>query len=104
MSNAGLSVNEFLKLLKTIKDLIFHNDNIPKTNQMSQVHAVGLQMFSKGLIKLTVTDKTKLGTSKVMSADIAMKVCVKDIKRNGRRYQTPCHMIDDYWNGINVSD
>ena len=46
-SNAGLSVAEFVKPLKLIKDLIFHNDNIPKTNQMSQVHAVALQMFGK---------------------------------------------------------
>ena len=47
ISNTALSVNELLKLLKTSKDLIFHNDNIPKTNQMSQVHALALQMFGK---------------------------------------------------------
>ena len=29
-SNAGLTVSEFIKVLKTSKDLIFHNDSIPK--------------------------------------------------------------------------
>ena len=61
-------------------------------------------MFGKGIAKLTVTDKTKVGTSKVISADIAMKVCVKDVKRHGRMYSTPCYMSDNYWSGINVSN
>ena len=61
-------------------------------------------MFGKGIVKLTVADKTKVGTSKMMSADIAMKVCVKDVEKNGRMYSTSCYMIDDYWNGINVAN
>ena len=35
MSNTGLLVSEFTKVLKTDKDLIYHNDDVPKTNQMS---------------------------------------------------------------------
>ena len=62
-SNAGLSVPEFVKLLKSNKELILHNDDIPKTNQMSQVHALGLQTIGKGIIKLVVADQTKIETS-----------------------------------------
>ena len=80
-SNAGLSVSELVKVLKTSKDLIFHNDDIPKTNQMSQLHAVALQMLGTGIVKLMVTNETKVGTNKVMSSDIAMKVCVKDVEK-----------------------
>ena len=77
-SNAGLSVSELVKVLKTSKDLIFH------------------------IMMLMVTVKTKVGTNKVMSADIAMKVCVKDVERNEWFYGTPCCTIDECWTGINV--
>ena len=93
-----------MKVLKTNKDLIFHKDGIPKTIQLSQLHVVALQMLGAGIMKLVVTDKTTVGTNKVISADIAMKVCVKDVERNGRFYATPCYMIDKCWTGINVHD
>ena len=59
MSNTGLSVSEFMKVLKMKKDLIYHNDDVPKTNQMSQLHAVALQLLGAGIVKLMVTDKIK---------------------------------------------
>jgi superfamily II DNA helicase RecQ len=101
-SNAGLTVSEFMKVLKTSKDLTVHNDDIPKINQMSQLHAVALQLLGAGTVKLMVSDKKKLEQNKVLSADIASKVCVKDIERNGQCYGTPCCMIDECWTGINV--
>jgi hypothetical protein len=69
---------------------------------MSQLHAVALQLLGVEIVKLMASDKTKVGTDKVLSADIATKVCVKDIKRNGQFYGTPCYMIDECWTGINV--
>ena len=101
-SHAGLTVSEFIKVLKTNKDLIFRNDDIPKSNQMSQLHAVALQLLGTGIVKLMVTDKSKVGKDKVMSADIDIKVCVKDVQRNERFYLTPCYMIEECWTGINV--
>ena len=101
-SNTGLSVSDFVKLLKTSKEPIFHNDDIPKNNQMSQVHAVSLQTLGVGIIKLIVTDRTKVGTKKVTSANIALNVGMEEVERNGRLYLTPCYMIDECWNGINV--
>ena len=61
-------------------------------------------MFGKGIVKLGVADKTKIGTPKMMSAEISMEVCVKAVETNGRMYSTPCYMIGDYWNGINVAN
>ena len=95
-SHTGLSVSEFVKLLKSSRNLIFHNDDIPKTNQMSQLHVVALQMLAKGIIKLVVSVKTKIRTSKIMSADILMTVRVKGVKGNGRMFSTPYYMIDKY--------
>ena len=89
-----------MKLLKTSKELVFHNDDILKNNQTSQVHVVALQM----LLPVTDNDKTKVGTKKVMSTDITLKLGVKEVERNGRFYLTPCYMIDECWNGINVYD
>jgi hypothetical protein len=86
-SNAGLSIAKVVKLLNSSKDLIFHNDDIPKTNKMGQVHTVALKMFGKGIVKLTVADKTKVATSKMTSTNISMKVCVKAVERNGKCIQ-----------------
>ena len=69
---------------------------------MSQVHAVSLQTLGVGIIKLIVTDRTKVGTKKVTSANIALNVGMEEVERNGRLYLTPCYMIDECWNEINV--
>ena len=71
-----------MEVLKTNKDFIFHNDDIPKSNQMSQLYAVALQLLGTGIVKLMVTDKTKVVKDKVVSADITMKVCTKDVQHN----------------------
>ena len=103
-SNEGFSVSEFVKAIKSSKDMVFHLDDIPKNNQTGQIHVVALQMFGKGIVKLTVTDKTKVGSPKMISSDIIMKVCVKDVEQNGRLYSTPCYTSDKYWNRINVDN
>ena len=93
-----------MKMLKSIKELVFNNNNIPKNNQVGQLHVVDLQMIGNGTVKLVVEDQTKIGTSKLVSPNIATNVCGTDIKRNGRIYSTSCCVVHDYWNGINVAN
>ena len=66
------------------------------------MHTVALQLLGTGIVKLVVTDKTKVGTDKVRSVDVAMKVCVKEVERNGRFYAMPCYMIDKCWTRSNA--
>ena len=60
-SNGELAVSDFFKIMKSNKELIFHRDDIPKQQQISQVHVIALQMIATGMIEFVVTGKTKLG-------------------------------------------
>ena len=45
----GVSVASFLKTLKKARKDLFHKDDVPKGKDMSQVHAVCLQMVQEGI-------------------------------------------------------
>ena len=45
---------------------------MPKGADMSQAHAVCLQMVAKGIILMNVTDRTKVGTDKITRKNLAV--------------------------------
>ena len=57
------TMSDFVKAMKKEKHLIFHKDDVSKC--MKQIHALVLQLFTKGIIELAVLDKTKIGTDKL---------------------------------------
>jgi hypothetical protein len=101
-SNNKISVSDFVKIMKSNKELIFHRDDIPNKHQMSQIHAVALQMVAAGMIDLAVKDKTKVGTEAMSKANILIRTKVTNIERDGKQYCTPTYMVDTKWEGINT--
>ena len=80
-SNGEMSVSDFVKMMKSNKELIFHQDDIPKRNEMSQLHAVALQMVAAGMIDFAVKDKTKVGTEALSKANIVIRTTVTSVER-----------------------
>jgi hypothetical protein len=101
-SNGELFVSDFVKIMKSNKELIFHRDDIPKQQQMSQLYTIALQMIATGMIEFVVTDKTKVGTEAMTKANISIKTTVTSIERDGKTYATPTYMVNEQWEGINT--
>lgn len=58
------SCTNFIKALKAKKEDIFHPSNVPN-KKMGLIHALALQLLSKGIITIDVVDKTKIDTNKL---------------------------------------
>ena len=101
-SNGKISVSDFVKIMKSNKELIFHQDDIPNKQQMSQVHVIALQMVATGMIHLAVNNKTKVGTESMSKVNIVIRTTVTSIERDGKTYAPPTHMVDAQWEGINT--
>ena len=99
----GVGVASFLKTLKGARQKLCHKDDVPKGKEMGQVHAVCLQMIAKGIISLNVTDRTKVGTDKIEKKHLAV-TCPR-AKRNvdGDECWCPGFMVDELWEGLNLS-
>ena len=49
----------FIKAMKAKKDVLFHKEDIPSV-LMGPIHDIALQLLSKGIISLSIFDKTKI--------------------------------------------
>jgi len=95
------SVGKFVKLMKSNKGLIFHEDDVPG-REMGQMHALCLQMIAKGIIQLKIDDKTKMGTDKVTRRDLSVACPIVKRVRNGLTYCYESYRMDEMWEGINA--
>jgi len=50
----------FIKAMKAKKDILFHKEDIPSV-RMGPIHAIALQLLSKGIISFSISDKTRIG-------------------------------------------
>ena len=96
-----LSCSDLIKALKASKSNIFHPDDVPK-KQMGQIHALGLQLIANGLIVLSVSDRTKVGTEDLKQEHLVVNIGIGKKKKKGRSHSQPAYMIDKYWEGMNT--
>ena len=87
---------DFIKAMKKDRQLIFHRDDV--TKNMEQIHALVLQLFSKGVVELAVIDKTKIGTDKLHKEHLFVKTMLA--KKGG--VVLPACMFPNSWSGLNV--
>ena len=85
--------NEFIKLLKNNKQDIFHEDDVPG-QFMGPIHALALQLYAKGIIRLAVSDSTKVGTDKLNNKHIVV-LMASGIDEDG--FSMPALFLDSYW-------
>ena len=74
----NVTCKAFVKALKANKQNIFHKDDVPG-KQMSQIHALVLQLYANGIIGLGVSDETEIGTENLSGNHIV--VVLKNTKR-----------------------
>ena len=82
-----LSMAHFIKSMKKNRHLIFHKDDV--TKNMEQIHALVLQLFTKGVVELTVLAKTKIGTDKLQKEHLFVKTMMAK-KGGGGFFQHTC--------------
>jgi len=70
----------FIKMLKENKESIFHPEDMP-TKLVGPIHALSLQLLSRGIIELTVSDETKIGTM-ALNSKLAM-ITLPNAEHNG---------------------
>ena len=98
-----IGVTGFIKKMKAGKKQLFHKDDVPKGNDVSQIHAVCLQMIVRGMIALKVRDSTKLGTEKLGKKHISV-ICPSGKRKVGDHMcWSPGYMLDELWEGFNLS-
>ena len=91
-----LSMAHFIKSMKKNRHSIFHKDDV--TENMEQIHALVLQLFTKGVVELTVLAKTKIGTDKLQKEHLFVKTTMA---KKGGGVLPPC-ILPSSWIGLNV--
>lgn len=91
------SAPAFMKALKSAKGTLFHENDVPK-KLTGQIHGLALQLVAKGIIKLDVSDKTKIGTKHFKVDDVCISLPVTKV--NG--VPLPAYAIDDSYSGLNT--
>ena len=91
---SNTTVGKFVKLMKTNKGLIFHEDDVPG-REMGQVHALCLQMIAKGIIELKVNNKTNIGTDEMTRGELSVACPIVKRVRNGLTYCYESYRMDE---------
>ena len=87
---------DFIKSIKQKKEFIFHENNVPKKS-MGPIHALLLQLVAKGIISVSISDVSKIGTDKLISKHVV--ICLSNtVDADG--ITMPAHMIDSLWEGL----
>ena len=77
---------DFIKAMKQDKDHIFHKDDVPR-EKMWQIYALTLQFIAKSIIALTVTDRTKMGSTKLRQDYLVVTI---PMAKQGSIYHSSC--------------
>ena len=83
--------------MKQNKDHIFHIKDVPK-KKMGQIHALALQLITKGIIALTVMDSTKIRTIKLRQEHLVVTI---PMAKQGS-ISLKAFMFDSSWEGLNT--
>ena len=83
--------------MKQDMGLIFHVDDVPK-KKMGPIHALALQLITKGIIGLAVTDHANIGTDKLCAKHLVVTI---PMAKQGS-ITLPAFMFDSSWEGLNV--
>ena len=65
---------------------------------MRQIHALAMQLITKGIVALTVTDSTKIGTNKLRQEHLVVTI---PMEKQGS-ITLPEFMFDISWEGLNI--
>ena len=93
---SNVTPKALIKMLKSNKQLIFHEDHIPKTT-IGQYHALALQLVAKGVIGLDVTETSKIGTNKLTTDHIGLIFLNAS---DGDEIILPAYMLDHMYAGL----
>ena len=88
----------FVKSLKENKATIFHDDNIPD-KKIGHIHVLVLQLITKGIIALGVSNATKTG-KKYLNDGHKVLSLPKTADDDG--ISLPAYMVDSSWEGLNL--
>ena len=92
------SCADFIKALKSKKEDIFHASNVPN-KKMGPIHALALQLLSRGIISVDVVDRTKLGTDKLREEHLTVSL-PNAPDSDGCIF--PSYTIPSTWDGLNT--
>ena len=77
--------------------LIFHIDDVPK-KKMGPIHALALKLITKGVISLSVTNGTKIGTDKLCANHLLVTILMA---KQGS-ITLPAFIFNSRWEGLNI--
>ena len=69
---------------------------------MGQIHALALQLITKGIIELIVYDNSKIGTDSVLSSDLRVHLPFGKERKGVGFVTMPAYCLDSFWEGINI--
>ena len=85
---------DFVKALKVHKTDIFHKSDVPSTF-IGPIHALAVQLLAKGIIKLIVSDGTKVGTKYLNDKHILVSLTA-DFLSCWTKFGVPIWVIADF--------
>ena len=84
--------------MKAKKDVLLHKEDISSV-LMGHIHAIALQLLSKGIILLGISDKTKIGDEKKLNDNHV--IVTLPVSKNARGTPMLAYLIDESWSGLN---
>jgi hypothetical protein len=93
------TVSAFIKAMKKHKGMLFHANDVPKGTKMGQIHALALILLARGIIGLTVTNQTKIGTEKINQDHIAVTL----LNAKEGDCWMPAYFVPSQWDGMNLT-
>ena len=87
-----------IKTIKEHKDFIFHPKHVP-TTKMGPIHALVLQLLSKGILGLGVNDIKKIGKKSLSTNNVTMTL---PFAINEEGMKLPAYFLTQKWVGMNM--
>ena len=101
-SDKDVTLRDLVRSMKESRKILFHRDDVPLQG-VGQIHALCLQLIAAGIISLAVTDRSKIGKEKMSSKVVAVTCPTVKRAKDGNTYCYPGYMVDDLWEGFNLS-
>ena len=97
LNSTKVTCKAFVNALKSEKQTIFHEKDV-SGKKMFQIHALGLQLVAKGIIALSISDTTKIGTKDLCGNHLI--VVLPNVDDDG--ILMPAYLVDKCWEGLNT--
>eukprot|EP00956_Cyclotella_meneghiniana_P004040 scaffold4901_cov50-Cyclotella_meneghiniana.AAC.1 len=92
-TKVSVTVDELKKAIRDAKSKVF----VKPSKSMGQIHAIMLQLVANGIVKMGISDSSKVGKEKLSVRDVELKLATV----THESILTPAHMVSSMYSNMN---